>query len=90
MAIDSAAKRASVINTAWAGGILPLPPPTGSVTAADKSHMLSLYSGILLATFLSGVIVYVDGRVPLPAIEGMFPVNKVRGQVPPYQVTGVV
>jgi len=90
MAIDSAAKRASVLNTVSAAGILPLPPPTGSVTTADQSHMLNLYSGIVIATFLPRVIVYIEGTFPFLATEGMFLRNGVRGQVPPYQVSGVV
>lgn len=45
MAVDTANKRASVINfgTPWVGV---LPPPDGSVDTEDRQLVLNLYSGI--------------------------------------------
>ncbi len=48
MAVDSAAKRLSMMNAVSGFGvyILPMFEPDGAVDADDRAHLLNLYSGI--------------------------------------------
>ena len=49
MAIDTAAKRFSIMNFGFTPHLLVLMPPDGTIGQGDKQHFLDLYSGITFA-----------------------------------------
>ena len=49
MAIDTAAKRFSIMNLGFTPHLLVLMPPDGTIGQGDKQHFLDLYSGIVFA-----------------------------------------
>ena len=55
MAVDTAAKRYSMLNFGDGGTLVLLPAPDGTVATADKQHLLDCYSGIAfnLTTLIS-------------------------------------
>ena len=86
MAIDTKAKRFSIINMVVLSSIQPLPPPDGSgiITVGDKSHLLGVFSGngiFLGPPLYEGMSVYATGIIPAP---------RGTGAVPPFRLTGVV
>ena len=66
MAVDTASKRFSVLGLS---GIQTLPIPDGTVAAADRLHLLMLYSGI--AADVPGVDVFSPGPRIRNAIDGL-------------------
>ena len=64
MAIDSKAKRFSMMGLGSPSSRT-LPPPDGSINAADRAHFLGLYSGIALSNPSAAV-------AALAAVRGWF------------------
>jgi len=58
MAIDSAAKRASV--TGFPG--IMFPPPDGTIAASDRAHVTGFYAGLTYASLADPFTVYADGN----------------------------
>jgi len=82
MAIDTHAKKLSLINAAVPIPVLPLPAPDGSgtITWSDRSHLAGLYSGI--SPIMSDIH-------PL-FVTGSLPFYQATGSVPYFEVFGVV
>lgn len=58
MAIDTKAKRFSMMNMGHPGATIILPAPDGTIDAGDRAHLLGLYSGITLAGIVSRICNY--------------------------------
>lgn len=60
MAIDTAAKRYSMMSFGGGGGLTLLPAPDGTISTADMQHLLGCYSGISFATTSSDTVLTFD------------------------------
>lgn len=63
MAVDTASKRYSMMRLGQAVGLLPI--PDGTLAAADRAHLLGLYSGIALQAPELPVIGFVMARTDI-------------------------
>ena len=74
MAIDTAAKRASVLGFAFAPLLLVV--PDGSIDQGDRQTIAHLYSGVLAIPFTPSAATFVASTVIVyPAVQGSVKIN---------------